>query len=229
VPILYKTAFRFWRLALKKFLLFFFSLAFLLPISAQSQDQSQDQPQWSFELKGGYFTPSLANWKEFYGKRSMPDYGFSLAYKLRRQIEVGVETSYIHGTGQAYAPIHETLAGTVNYSLVPVNAFILFRGVVNENQWVVPYVGGGFTEMYYQEKIVAQSSARGLVDGYHYRGGLQFLLDAIDPDSAKDFNLEEGVYHTYLFIEAERTSAIVKSASVNIGGTAYLMGLLFEF
>ncbi len=212
---------------MKKFLLFFI-LAFL-PITAYAADQGQDQPQWSFELKGGYFTPSLANWKEFYGKRSMPEYGFSLAYKLQRQIEVGVETGIIYGSGLASAPLHGIAAGKVDYDLYPVNAFILFRGVVNENQWVVPYVGGGFTRMYYQEKIEDQSTARGSADGYHYRGGLQFLLDAIDPDSAKDFYLEEGVYHTYLFIEAERTSAIVKSASVNLGGTAYQMGLLFEF
>jgi hypothetical protein len=212
---------------LKKFLLFFI-FAFL-PFAANAADQSQDRPHWSLELKGGNFTPSLSDWKEFYGRSNMPEFGFSLAYKLRRQIDVGVEAGWMSARGHAYAPIHGFASGSVTYDLYPVNGFILLRGLINENQWVVPYVGGGFTQMYYQQKVEGQGTVRGSATGYHYRGGLQFLLDALDPDAAKDMYFDNGVYHTYLFIEAERTSAIVKSASVNLGGTAYLMGLLFEF
>ncbi|HYA86057.1 MAG TPA: hypothetical protein VEI57_03190, partial [Nitrospirota bacterium] len=136
---------------MKKFFLFF--LLTFLPVTAYAADQGRDQPHWSFELKGGDFTPKLANWKEYYGRRSMPEYDFSLAYKLIRQIEVGVETGITYGSGQAYAPLHGIVTGTVHYDLFPVNGFILFRGLVSENQWLVPYVGGGYTRMYYQEKI----------------------------------------------------------------------------
>jgi hypothetical protein len=41
--------------------------------------------------------------------------------------------------------------------------------------------------------------------------------------------MDFGVYHTYFFVEAERTKAKDKPSSVDLGGTAYLMGLLFEF
>jgi hypothetical protein len=43
------------------------------------------------------------------------------------------------------------LNGEVDYDLYPVNVFVLVRGVINENQWLVPYIGGGWTRMYYHE------------------------------------------------------------------------------
>ncbi len=206
-----------------------------LPVATFAAEPLQERPHWSFEAKGGNFAPSLANWKQFYNKRSMPEYGFALSYKLLRQVEIGVEGGFAEARGQAFAPLHSqqagssVLAGSVTYDLFPVNVFVLLRGLVSENQWLVPYVGGGFTRMYYQEKVEGQGSTRGSADGYHYRGGLQFLLDGIDRDAANSMYLDYGVYHTYFFVEAEKTSAKVKSVSVDIGGEAYLLGLLFEF
>ncbi len=41
-----------------------------------------------------------------------------------------------------------------------------------------------------------------------------------------------GVYHTYFFVEAQRSKAMINDVtgvSVNLGGTSILGGLLFEF
>jgi hypothetical protein len=218
---------------LKKILLSF--MLIFLPVGVFAAEPLQEQPHWSFEAKGGNFAPSLANWKQVYGKRSIPEYGFALSYKLLRQVEVGVEGGFTEARGQGYAPLHSAQAGTqvfggrVTYDLFPVNAFVLLRGVVNENQWLVPYVGGGYTRIYYQDKVEGQGLSRGAANGYHYRGGLQLLLDGIDRDAANNMYLEYGVYHTYFFAEVEKTVAKVKSVSTDIGGEAYLFGLLFEF
>ncbi len=207
----------------------FILLLVIMPFAAHAAEPVQERPHWSFEAKGGNFAPSLPDWRQFYSKRSMPEYGAALAYKLFRQVEIGVEAGTMFAKGRALAPLHGITTGTVNYNLYPVNAFILLRGIVTEGQWIVPYAGGGFTRMYYQEKVEGQGTTSGSADGYHYRGGLQFLLDGIDRDAANSIYLDYGVYHTYFFVEAEKTSAKVKAASVDLGGTAYLMGLLFEF
>ena len=208
---------------------FLFLLFVILPVVAHAADSSPDQPHWSFEVKGGNFAPSLPHWREFYGKRSIPEYGASLAYKLLRQVEVGIGVGVMTGTGTAFAPLHNTTAGKVTYNLYPVSVSLVLRGIVNENQWIVPYVGGGFTRMYYEEKIEGQGTTHGRTDGYNYRGGLQLLLDDMDRDAANNLYLDYGVYHTYFFVEAEKTHAVEKSSSADLGGTAYLMGLLFEF
>jgi len=207
-------------------------LLVFLPVAAFAADQNQERPHWTFEIKGGLFYPDIENWKDYYGNDRTTQYAATLAYKLIRQIEFGIEGGYVIDKGQGFAPLHNTMAGNVTYELFPVNVFVLARGVFSEKQWLVPYVGGGFTRMYYREKIEFQDTVKGFADGYHGRAGLQFLLDGLDPDAANSFYLEEGVYHTYFFIEAGYTRAMVNTTSggsVNLGGTSYLVGLLFEF
>lgn len=204
-------------------------LIVLAPLAAYADDAVLERPHWSIEVKGGSFAPVLKNWAQYYGKRSMPEFEGALAYKLIRQIEVGVSGGYIRGKGHAFAPVHGTTAGSVTYELAPLNVFVLLRGVINEEQWVVPYAGGGFTRLFYREQVEGQSTVKGSVDGYHVRGGLQFSLDALDQSAANSMYLDYGIYHTYLFIEAEYTHAVLRSVSTNLGGTAYLAGLLFEF
>lgn len=212
---------------MKKIILFLLSL--IIPAVANAADSALGQPHWSLEFKAGNFAPSLSNWAQFYGRRDMPEYAASLAYKLIRQVEIGVEGGYLTARGHAFAPLHNTAAGSVTYDLYPVNVFVLLRGLVSENQWIVPYVGGGYTKMFYREHVEGQGTVRGSANGYHVRGGLQFLLDGLDRSAANSLYMDYGVFHTYLFIEAEYTSAKVKSVSLDIGGTSYLAGLLFEF
>jgi hypothetical protein len=204
-------------------------LALLVPAAVSGAEQLNDRPHWSLELKGGSFAPVLDNWSYYYGKRSMPEYEGTLAYKVLRQVEVGVSAGTARATGQGYAPVRGALSGQVDYEIYPVNVFVLVRGIISEKQWLVPYVGGGWTTIYYREKIQDQSSVRGSADGYHVRGGLQLLLDGIDRSAANSLFLDFGVYHTYFFVEAERTAAKDKASSTDLGGTSYLMGLLFEF
>ncbi len=199
----------------------------LIPTISLAAEPVEDRPHWSFEFKGGMFTPSLANWARYFGKRDMPEYGLSLAYKVMRQIEVGVEGGFLEARGQAFAPLHQIAAGRVTYDLYPVSAFFLLRGVFNENQWIVPYAGGGYTKMFYREKVEGQDTVSGSANGYHARGGLQFLLDGLDRSAANNMYIDYGVFHTYLFVEAKYTHAVV--SGINLGGTSYLAGLLFEF
>jgi hypothetical protein len=201
----------------------------LLPSVALAEDPLQEQPHWSLEVKGGSFTPALENWSQFYGNKSMPEFAGTLAYKLLRQVEIGVGVGSMRAKGQSYAPIHNIYTGNVTYELFPVNAFVLARGIINEDQRLVPYVGGGFTRIYYRERSEDQPTARGHADGYLVRGGLQLSLDFIDQKAQNRMFIDYGVYHTYLFVETEHSRAIVKSVSTNLGGTAYLVGLLFEF
>ena len=210
-------------------------MLFAVPAVAFAEEPPLDLPHWSFELKSGRFAPSLSNWKENYGRKDMPEYAISLAYKLRRRVELGVEIGAARATGQAIAKIHSeqagqpVSAGSVRYEIFPVNAFLLFRGIVSENQLVVPYLGGGITKIVYREAVEGQGSVKGSVNGFHARGGLQFLLDGLDRSAANSMYMDYGVIHTYLFVEAEYTSAKISEISTDLGGTAYLAGFLFEF
>lgn len=213
----------------------------ILPAVLFAAEPTAERPHWSLELKGGNFIPDIEDWSTYYGKRYMSQYGGSLAYKLIRQIEVGIEGMYSRDSGQGLAPLHTqaaggipVFAGRVTYEVAPLNVFVLVRGLFNEKQWIVPYAGGGWTRMFYREEVEHQGVVRGSVNGYHARGGIQFLLDALDPHAANNLYRDYGIYHTYLFLEGKHTRAMVDtvdtpSRSVNLGGTSWLGGLLFEF
>lgn len=218
--------------------IFLILLCILLPAAASAESIDADRPHWSLEVKGGIFTPEIDDWAAFYGERSTGQFEASLAYKVLRQVEVGVAAGRIRDGGQGYAPMHSQAtgsaiyAGHVNYQLFPVNAYVVLRGIFSENQWVVPYVGGGWTRMYYKEEIDLQPTVRGYTDGSHVRGGFQFLLDALDAHAAANMLMDYGVFHTYFFVEAQRTRAMIETVSgesIDLGGTSWLGGLLFEF
>ena len=203
----------------------------ILPTAALAEEATK-RPHWSLELKGGEFIPDVDNWSAFYGQRYTSEYGGSLAYKITRKLEFGIEGMYLKDNGQGFAPIHQTITGNVKYESVPLNVFVLARGLFSEKQWVVPYVGGGWTTMFYREEVQSQGVTRGSTNGYHARAGLQLLMDGIDPSASTSMELDYGIFHTYLFVEAEYTRAMantVTSGTVNLGGTSWLAGLLLEF
>lgn len=208
----------------------------LIPVMALAGQDNSDQPNWSLELKGGAFFPAAPRWSDFYGNSYTSEFGGALAYKIIQQVEIGIEGTYVGATGNGQALQHgrqPAQASQVSYELIPLNVFVLARGVFAEDQLLVPYVGGGWTRMFYREEIKGQGQkVQGSTNGYHARGGIQLLLDRIDPVSAKAFYNDFHVRHTYFFAEAKYTHAMAgtnPTGSVNLGGSSYLGGLLFEF
>ena len=206
----------------------------ILPALAQGAEVRPDRPHWSLELKGGVFLPDTANWSTFYGSSYSGEYGGALAYKVLRQVEVGVAGSYFSASGTGQLPLHGTQAqgGEVTFERAPLDVFVLARGVFNEDQLLVPYVAGGYTRLFYREEVKGQGTTKGSVNGYHARGGVEVLLDGLEPSASRSLYQDYGIHHTYLFLEGKYLHAqadTLPSGSVNIGGTSCLGGFLFEF
>ncbi len=214
-----------------KKLLLILMIAFA-PSSLMASDAALGRPSWSFEMKAGLLVPDIDNWSNVYGDRDTAQYGGAVSYKIIRQVEVGIGGAYSRAGGSGFAPVHQSAAGHVTLEFYPIDVFVLARGIFNEDQWLVPYAGGGWSRVYYREEIQDQSVSRGFANGFHARGGLQFLIDGIDASAANSFYRDFGVRHTYLFIETKYTRAMADTSSgttVNIGGTSWLGGFLFEF
>ena len=114
-------------------------LFMLLPAFASAESIYADRPHWSLEVKGGQFVPAIDGWATYYGERSTGQFEASLAYKVLRQVEVGVAAGRIRDGGQGWAPIiHKEYAGHINYQLFPVNAFVVLRGIFTEDHGSSP-------------------------------------------------------------------------------------------
>lgn len=200
----------------------------LMPAAAPAQDT--ERPNWSFEIKGGAVFPAASQWSKFYGDGYMGEYGASLSYKFTRQLEAGIEGSYARATGKGVQ--RGVPAGEVTHEQVPLDLFVLARGVFNENQWLVPYAGGGYTRFFYRDEIKGQGTSEGSADGFHLRGGIQLLLDRLEPESARDLRTDFGLDNTYFILEGKyvrATADTVSGGSVNLGGSSVTGGFLFEF
>ncbi len=216
----------------------FILIALLLASSAAAYAaEPESPPHWSVEVKYGLFYPDFNDWSTFYGSNKTWDVAGAVGYKVLRQVEVGLEAGMMRDTGRGQTQTTGALAGNVEYSLWPLNAYALYRAVFSENQWFVPYAGGGWTRMFYQEKIEGQSTVKGSADGYHGRAGIQLLLDNLDVSAANNLLMDFGIRHTYLVFEAQyihvmaetQATPVAASHEVNIGGTTYFGGFLFEF
>lgn len=184
-------------------------------------------PRWSLEIKGGRLQSAMEEWADYYGDDSLPLFGVGVGYKVWRPLEVGLELGYARDRGQGFAPIHGVTAGTVRYELLPVHLSATLRGVFREDQWLVPYAGAAAGRYGYRISVSGQDRISGSTGGSQYRAGLQFLLDRLDPRSAYELHRHGGINNTYLFVEYQKTRARLQGS--DLGGEAWLGGLLFEF
>ncbi len=194
----------------------------VLPVSAES-------PTSSLSIKGGYFIPNIDDWSDHFEERGVSYGGLELGWKLTRRFELSLSLDYYKAKGKAITPTGRTSADEVTFQQVPVYASLLYRFVFYEDQPIVPYIGGGYTHQFYRQELDG-NKVSGDQNGYHLRGGLQLLLDYLDPGTAVDFFSEWQVFNTYLTIEAiySRVDDFGKR-DIDLGGWGFAGGLLFEY
>lgn len=190
-------------------------------------EESVASPRWTIEFKDGQFQPTLSDWDRYYGSDSMHQFVAALGFMPLRALQIGGEVGYSYDIGQGTLPSSGALGGEVKYTLMPVHVYLLLRGAFTERQWLIPYVGGGWTYLYYKQKVVSQLETKGHADGWNARAGLQLLVNSWDPSAAVDIKNSFGVQYTYLTLEVQKFSA--KVDGTELGGESYLLGMRFEY
>jgi hypothetical protein len=196
---------------------------------AWAQMQADAPPHWSFELRGGRFAPEVPAWKLYYDDDNFSEFALAIGRKLTRQIEVGGEIRHGSDRGVGDLPLNESRGGDVLYEAYPLQAYVLLRAVLSENQWFVPYVGVGLGRVYYRQSVKNGDKREGDTQAYSWRAGIQCLLDGLSPSSATNLRRGYGIDHTYLVIDYQSTRAEVDSTNWDIGGKTVSVGLLFEY
>ena len=191
-----------------------------------NQTKEPKPPKWSLEFKYGEFEAELEDFERFYGDSDHHP-AIAFGYKLLRTVEIGLEYGQIRAKGVGELPINGSTGGEVTLTLKPTHLYLLLRGIWGEDQICVPYIGGGYTEVSYEQDVSNQPSSKGKADGNHIRYGLQFLLDRADVALAREMQSEYGTNNTYLFIEKQSFDADIEG--IELGGDTLFIGFLFEF
>ena len=197
-------------------------LAFGLPVRAE-------QPQWSLALKGGYSLPEIDGWEDNYGDDGFWSLGVEIGWKIKRRLELNASITYGDDGGNAVTPSGRESVDDLDFEHLPIHISVLYRFISDEDQFIVPFFGGGYTHLFYRLEFVDDDRS-GDQFGYHIRGGLQILLDRLEPEKADDILDTVGIHNSYLFFEGIYSNVDnFGSEDIDLGGWAVFIGLLVEF
>lgn len=200
------------------------TLILIIPMAANAESIES-----SFSLNGGYFMPDVDGWESHYDAKGAWTGGAEFGNALTEGLELNINLSYLKKEGSATTPTGRVSTDTATYEQVPIHVSLSYRLLFQEDQAIVPYIGGGYTHVFYREKINGDKISGDRM-GYHLRGGLQLLLDHFDPETAKDFSSDWNVLNTYLTFEAIYSKVNdFGNEDIDLGGLGYMAGLRFEY
>lgn len=123
----------------------------------------------------------------------------------------------------------DALADELNVPIVPY-----FKAGLAWYVWWI--LGGGDTARFSVEGEGAETKGNGGTMGWQISPGIMFRLDQFDKISARTFDNEAGVNHSYLFaeilwawVEGFGNDAHMYLSTDNFGGATFLAGIALEF
>jgi hypothetical protein len=171
------------------------------------------------------------------GDRWMFRLGISKAlYTAMGSVEVGVRTGYFEDSANGL-----NLDGTrspveTKFRVIPSSLALTYRfdwPVERYRIPLAPYVRATLERYNWWVSDVDGETESGATNGWSATAGLAFLLDILDPGSARDLDRDAGVNHTYLFFEATKSSVddFGSSSSLDLSDEDFAFGggLLFVF
>ncbi len=159
-------------------------------------------------------------------------------------ISAGLSVGYFSVSGAAPAADHSGVltADQSTLRIVPVSLSAIYRFdyyLVRDDFPIVPHAKVGLDWDYWQVtdgngQIATDGmggQGRGATLGWHAAVGLAVVIDKLDPEAAKSFDVEMGVNHSALVFEYGHydVSGLGESNRLHVGDSTWTLGLMFEF
>ncbi|MDF1564222.1 MAG: fibronectin type III domain-containing protein [Deltaproteobacteria bacterium] len=225
-------------------------VASLLPASARAAGWVEDDRGWYFELELGPYFPEIDDetaatpYADVFGTKQ------TLLGRLRLeraiwqgfgQVGVGLGAGFGQDVGKGLYPDGTPSPDTTVFNWVPFDLAVSYRFDYAAQEWqvpLVPYLRAGLVwDLWWildgTGGVAVDSAgerAQGGRWGFEYELGLQVLLDALDPQLAKDFERSSGVDNSYLYFAYRRLQIDgFGSAGFDLSDTTWSLGLAIEF
>jgi len=170
---------------------------------------------WTFHLQFGGYYPSIDDepglgspgpFRQVFGssdrlvtQAGIERYLFDAFGTLGLGVSAGYSEFYGKGFFAEGPDAGERSGDNTSMHVVPLQVFLAYRFDVLAQHWSVPLVPYG--------KVGAGAwlwwtgGENGQRGGYSYGGGVQLLLDVLDPHLAREFDRNVGVNNSYLFVD----------------------------
>ncbi|MDD5307831.1 MAG: MXAN_2562 family outer membrane beta-barrel protein [Deltaproteobacteria bacterium] len=221
--------------------------ALTLPLAASAYVPSQQNG--AFELKFGPYTPNVDEEPGLKKSGSKPyhdtlgnDWMFLTVLELDWQIVhmwgmslgVGGSAGFMQTYAKAKTPEGVPSSDYTVLNVIPFAILAVLRvdALADElNIPFVPYFKAGINWYLWWVLAGGDTVDKGATPGWQLSPGLMFRLDSFDPMSARTFDNEVGVNHSYIF--GEFTWATVEGFGqggfMYLSDTTFLIGLALEF
>ena len=207
----------------------FLAVLFILFLAMPSFSDEEPRSHFALGFKGGLFYAEDETFRRFYGQRGNDIYFVEFGWYPLRDLGVEVGAGLFYERSHTIGSISQVPSGEELYLfMLPLEAGATYR--LHIIKLVVPYIGGGYTMYYFNERVEGEDSFEVWKDGYVARGGFSLLLDNIDKRAAFALERDFGIQNTYFDLGARYTQIGGSGEEgLNLSGLSYLGGFVFEF
>ncbi len=189
-------------------------------LKSKSRSYQDLRPNWAFE-----FTSSFRALREqafFVQQGDKPAYAFSLHFDYQPDF---LQDLGVLGIGPSVAAYPFFGAGITNgiFSVWSAGGQIRYQARYFKNQPLVPVVAYSFENLTYH--FIESTSGSLLLKGPTL--GIWFFLNILEPSSASQSYIENGILRSYLVLEMRSLSG--SDNNFSISGNTYYFGLRFEY
>ncbi len=184
----------------------------------------------SFGISAGSFMPQEINYGDIYEDKRDTTFALSYDKEIAGNLALGGSLMYfgVNGTGVNSA-LDESAADT-KLIIAKGELSAIYRFIQYDEQLFVPQFKAGLSCTYFNEKITDGGRTENAYLGYHGGFALLMLLDRLDPENAKDLEMDFGVKDTYLFVGVDYSNTDdFKENKLNLSGVEYNAGLMFRY
>ncbi len=210
----------------------------------------------SMDFRVTRYTPGIDN--AFTGKAKPyndvfadPTWQFGVTYDSRLwdrfgTLSAGVGFNYWTQTGKGVVKATAEASGdTTSLQIMPLSVDLVYRFDVLAERWAIPFVPYAKIGLLYSvwwmrngiDEIATATDSSGTereavggTGGWHGTVGLRFMLDVLEPQAQRSFDIEMGVNHSYLFGEYQTTKVddFGSGKSFDLSDDLFVFGLSFD-
>ncbi len=210
----------------------------------------------SLDIRFGSYTPQID--REFVGTNGFTPYakimkdsawevGATIDWRIWNgfgDFSMGMGAARWTKEGNSLSKGGATTGDTTTLSIVPISFDAVYRFDVLAERYdfpLIPYVRGGIVyALWWMENGLGNLSrttiggkeyvGRGGTGGFYGTLGMRLLLDVFEPQSARSFDIEMGVNHSYLFAEYKKLSLtdFGNPKSIDLSDDMLTFGIAFD-
>lgn len=166
---------------------------------------------------------------------SLPSIGFDYEYPFTRAIgrmglrtELGIVSAQAKGRFKNPSRVDEETDERFTFLMLPLQATLLYRFQFWDSQLFVPFVeGGGMYAPIIELRDDNKSPRFGGAPAVVAAGGLNILLDGLDPKSILHLDADYGINHVWLTLQYRQIVGVKKD--LDISSNLISAGLSFDF